>query len=260
MYEGFKDLGGLRATTFRFLNYLALCTLSNMTQMLLLRSFLVIWAFSAIQTSALTTNEETALRDFVSAFPGLQYLPTRWNINNITLACSNQTWTGLTCSAENGNVVSINLNFYQLGVNPQGYLPVSISNFTYLRQLTLIAQLSYTIPATLGALSNLEYLSLYGSGIQGPIPISLGNLLSLSYMDLSSNKLIGALPESFSQLQQLKHLALSGNQLDVKSSILSKLSNLRHLDLGFIKSLDSIPCIPTYACICTPLTHRIFIK
>ena len=50
------------------------------------------------------------------------------------------------------------------------------------------------IPAALGDLANLEYLSLGGNELTGRIPAELSNLSNLSELYLSGNDLTGCVP------------------------------------------------------------------
>ncbi|MCH7670191.1 MAG: leucine-rich repeat domain-containing protein [Acidobacteria bacterium] len=93
------------------------------------------------------------------------------------------TWYGVTCSA--GSVVT--------GL-------VRIGN-----------QLSGSIPAELGNLTNLEFLFLGGNQLSGSIPAELGNLTNLDFLDLCGNQLSGAVPVTLLQLDgTLQSLSLFG--------------------------------------------------
>ena len=74
-------------------------------------------------------------------------------------------------------------------------------------------QLSGTIPAELGNLANLEYLSLSNSQLSGEIPAELGNLPNLEYLSLSNSQLSGEIPAELGNLPNLEYLDLRRNQL-----------------------------------------------
>ena len=56
--------------------------------------------------------------------------------------------------------------------------------------------LSGTIPAALGDLSNLRWLSLNGNSLNGEIPAALGDLSNLTVLALSGNALRGCVPDA----------------------------------------------------------------
>ena len=73
--------------------------------------------------------------------------------------------------------------------------------------------LSGSIPAELGELSNLTYLSLAGNGLSGSIPAELGELSNLTYLSLAGNGLSGSIPAELGELSNLTRLDLAGNGL-----------------------------------------------
>ena len=93
-------------------------------------------------------------------------------------------------------------------------------------------RLTGVIPAELGDLSQLEWLSLYDNQLIGSIPPELGRLSQLEWLDLSGNVLIGSVPPELSQLIALRGLYLYGNQLIGSIPLeLSQLTALRGLRL-----------------------------
>jgi Leucine-rich repeat (LRR) protein len=89
-------------------------------------------------------------------------------------------------------------------------------------------QLSGPIPAELGDLSGLVYLSLRLNQLSGPIPPEMGNLSSLLDLYLSNNQLSGSIPPEMGNLSNLEDLRLQNNQLT--GPIPAELGNLSSLD------------------------------
>ena len=74
-------------------------------------------------------------------------------------------------------------------------------------------ELTGTIPASLGDLSNLTALSLYRNELTGSIPGELGGMTSLQHLYLSDNELTGTIPASLGDLSNLTALNLGNNNL-----------------------------------------------
>ena len=73
--------------------------------------------------------------------------------------------------------------------------------------------LSGSIPAELGNLSNLVELQLPENRLTGSIPAELGSLGNLEDLDLSFNPLTGSIPAELGNLSSLLSLNLWANQL-----------------------------------------------
>ena len=103
-------------------------------------------------------------------------------------------------------------------------------------------QLTGTLPAELGNLSNLEYLGLYDNQLTGSIPSTLGNLSYLGFLDLRYNQLTGSIPSTLGNLSYLVGLDLGHNQLtgSIPTS-LGDLSYVRYLYLDNNQLTGSIP-------------------
>lgn len=67
--------------------------------------------------------------------------------------------------------------------------------------------LTGSLPAELGSMTNLERLHLDNNQLSGTIPSELGNLSSVRTMYLQGNQLTGALPQTFTQLASLEVFA-----------------------------------------------------
>ena len=88
--------------------------------------------------------------------------------------------------------------------------PHAISN---LESLDLSNNRLTGIPAWLGDFTNLEWLSLGGNELTGPIPAWLGDLSNLELLSLWGNELTGRIPAELGDLSNLESLYLWGNEL-----------------------------------------------
>ena len=137
-----------------------------------------------------------------------------------------------------------------------------LPQLTQLRALSLTAnRLTGPIPAALGQLTHLEYLSIPGgpiaeiiggpnppemysggNALTGPIPPELGQLAQLQGLYLGGNALSGPIPPELGQLTQLRQLLLGRNALSGPiPSELGQLPNLWRLDLSGNQLSGSIP-------------------
>ena len=93
--------------------------------------------------------------------------------------------------------------------------------------------LSGTIPAELGDLSELQRLWLQSNNLSGTIPAELGNLDSLEWLQLYENQLTGEIPAELGDLSELRQLYLWGNELSGEIPVeLGNLANLQELSLS----------------------------
>ena len=103
-------------------------------------------------------------------------------------------------------------------------------------------QLTGSIPAQLGSLSNLTFLNLSNNRLDGSIPAQLGSLTELGTLNLKQNQLTGSIPSELGDLSNLLAMNLSENMLS--GSIpgeLGKLSNLIGLLFQENQLTGSIP-------------------
>ena len=73
-------------------------------------------------------------------------------------------------------------------------------------------ELSGSLPAELGNLTNLQRLLLFRNQLSGALPAELGNLTNLQELSFSENQFAGALPSWLGNLTNLQRLYLSHNQ------------------------------------------------
>ena len=134
-----------------------------------------------------------------------------------------------------------NLESLDLGSNSlTGNIPATLGSLTKLKWLSLTTnQLSGSVPA-LGALVNLEDLILSRNQLSGSIP-DLSSLASLETLDLSNNLLTGSIPATLGSLASLEQLTLWNNRLSGSIPDLSGLANLASLHLQQNRLTGSIP-------------------
>ena len=117
--------------------------------------------------------------------------------------------------------------------------------------------LTVTLPAELGGLSNLTDLVLYNNGLTGEILPELGGLSNLIRLSLDSNRLTGEIPPELGGLSNLTHLFLSNNQL--RGCIPGGLRDIANNDLAELNLPDcgAATPIPTAAPAPTPTQSRV---
>ncbi|CAN4094600.1 unnamed protein product [Withania somnifera] len=130
------------------------------------------------------------------------------------------------------NNVLLELDISYTGMS--GELPDSIGTLSSLNRLYLYGcQFSGRIPDSVGNLTQLRYLNFANNHFTGNIPSAISKLKQLTVLSFSSNSLRGEIPNVFSNLQELRYLSLSDSSFTgpVPSHILS-LSQLEFLDLS----------------------------
>ena len=90
---------------------------------------------------------------------------------------------------------------YNITCSPSG---TSITNLTLDQN-----QLTGTIPSSISALTDLQFLDLYQNKLTGTIPSSISVLTDLQVLVLPQNKLTGSIPSSISALTQLVNCDLT---------------------------------------------------
>lgn len=166
--------------------------------------------------SDIPAEECQALRDLASANT-LSELG--WPGLDPNIQCS---WSGVECSG--GHVVGLSLPTRKLVT-----IPPSIGSLSSLRYLDLYGNQISTLPAEFSQLTSLESLSLNSNEI-GVFPASIAPLHQLIQLDLNFNKL-GSIPGSIGGLTRLEKLTLAENHISAIPDSLGALQNLRHLDV-----------------------------
>ncbi|KAK3164369.1 hypothetical protein QOZ80_1AG0016720 [Eleusine coracana subsp. coracana] len=107
------------------------------------------------------------------------------------------------------------LEILDLAYNPfeHGTLPLGITHLKNLKVLNLQeTNLVGVIPNSIGNLSSLTELHLWGNSFIGGLPWSLNNLTRLTLLNCHDSGLSGRIP-SFASLTRLEHMWLSNNKL-----------------------------------------------
>ncbi len=139
-------------------------------------------------------------------------------------------------------------------------LPSEIGNLKKLEKLIIdngnSCQMNVSLPESIGNLSNLKVLRLYGaldpreSDTNKPtlpskvksLPGTIGKLQNLEELDLSRNAIKG-IPPQIASLQKLKRLALDYNEIHELPAFVGNLKNLQELSIcgnGGIKLPQSL--------------------
>lgn len=166
--------------------------------------------FCANLCSALSTGEETALRDLAAAFPYLQAVQSPWSPLNASAACTTPAWTGVVCSG--GSVVN-------LVINP------TTANST-----------ASVLPASIGNLSNVTRIVISKLALANPLPSSLWTLSRVTSLSLTGSSIPAALPDEISQPSNLQDLyleAVATGPLPAGVGLLPNLRSLRLVGPGF---------------------------
>ncbi|XVF78400.1 hypothetical protein PTKIN_Ptkin14bG0129100 [Pterospermum kingtungense] len=115
-----------------------------------------------------------------------------------------------------------------------GYLP-DVYFSSQLKVLSVwMTNFSGQVPASIGNLNSLEFLTLSHCKFAGLVPTSLGNLTKLTHLGLENNSFTGDVPSFLSNFTNLKFLTIGHNQFrssEIPSS-LEKLIHLERLDLA----------------------------
>jgi Leucine-rich repeat (LRR) protein len=179
---------------------------------------------------AVDGNQLTGSIDVFGTAPFLESLFI--NDNNFTGSFGDDTWDGLD------SLITIDISTNEMIT---GYVPLWVYDLVsvdlhdnYLNQ---------TLPQIPNpANSPLQFFSVYGNDLRGPIPASLGDLRELTHLDLGDNYFTGTVPDEFFYLETLEKLYLTDNELfqqdfpDLSDSVY-----LTELGLGDAKLTGPIP-------------------
>ena len=150
-----------------------------------------------------------------------------------------EDWDGVTVKVTPQRVTALDLREKQL----TGTIPAGLGSLSNLTSLILYDnQLSGEIPASLSNLSNLRGLTLYDNQLSGEIPASLSNLSELRELILHTNRLSGEIPATLGNLSDLEILALSYNRLS--GEIPASLGDLANLQSAHFAGNRLTGCVP----------------
>ena len=132
-----------------------------------------------------------------------------------------------------------NLEIFSLNGDWEGELPASLGQLTKLKWLGIYgglgSALSGTLPSEWSNMEALESLGLSGHELEGPLPAEWAFMQALKRLDLSNNFIEGPLPDIWGQMKNLKAFNLSYNFID--SPLPAGWSNMESLEeLAIVES------------------------
>ena len=140
------------------------------------------------------------------------------------------------------------------GNNLTGSIPAEIGLLSELKILRLRDnELSGSIPSEIGDLTNLTYLGLVSNEISGEIPPEILGLTNLESLSLGANNLVGNIPPELASLNNLSFLNLAFNELS--GMIPPELSQLTQLDILWLSSNQLTGSIPPELSLLTNLVE-----
>ncbi|MCV9389328.1 LamG-like jellyroll fold domain-containing protein [Reichenbachiella ulvae] len=186
----------------------------------------------ALTTNYSSSTDSAALVTFYGSTAGEAWV-NGWNVSQPM-----DTWYGVTLDA-NRRVTDLILPDNNLS----GSLPAEIGDLTELRNLSIHSNsIAGTIPTEIGNLSKLEILSISLNEFEGSIPAEIGNLSNLIEIYLNNNNLTGTIPASLGQLSNLNLLYLYRNQLTGTIPVeLGNLTNAADIAISFNNLTGAVP-------------------
>ncbi|WP_297092238.1 C39 family peptidase [uncultured Draconibacterium sp.] len=185
-----------------------------------------------MNTSGVSEQDSLALVDLYNSTDG-----DNWTNNENWLNGPVSSWYGIAMQDTNVTEISLDQN------NLIGSLPASLGQISQLEWLALGGNLiNGSLPTELGNLENLRFFFLWGNQLSGVIPSSFGQLSSLNILSLNGNQLSGDIPPELQNCSNLWEINLDWNLLD--GTIPSELCNLQNLgQVNFANNfLDSTSC------------------
>lgn len=159
------------------------------------------------------------------------------------------TWHGVTLNG-NGCVESLVMG----NNNLTGTLPAAIGDLSELERLGLGGnEINHTIPAEIAKLPQLTNLGLGNNNFTGGIPPEIGSMANLEQLWLANNhNLGGSIPPELGQLTKLTHMML--NSCGLTGSLPKELGRQLSIDYWKLHNNDLSGCYPPeLAVICSRL-------
>ncbi|KAJ7977192.1 putative Receptor protein kinase [Quillaja saponaria] len=241
--------------------------ISKATLLLLFQILLISFLPLKVASSARTEAESLVKWKNSLSLPVPSSLNS-WSLTSLNNLCK---WSAIVCDKTNQTVLEINLTdanitgtlfqfdfasfpnitLFNLNNNSlSGPIPSAIGNLSRLTFLDLGNNLFEDIPAELGQLKELQYLSLFGNNLNGSISYQITTLQKVQYLDLGSNYLSFLPPSEWSKysgMLSLTHLSLIENEFNSEfPSFILDCKNLTFLDLSQNQMSGLIP-EPLYA-------------
>ncbi|KAL2336772.1 hypothetical protein Fmac_011218 [Flemingia macrophylla] len=137
-----------------------------------------------------------------------------------------------------------NLRYLNLGNNQNlaGKFPYFNSSAQITTLELAFTSFDGTLPASIGNLESLDWLSILQCKFSGSIPSSFGNLTRLTFLDIGNNKFKGRLSSFLVNLTKLRTLRVGFNVFTTDTiSWICKLSRIDELQLDLINIGGEIP-------------------
>ncbi|TVU15750.1 hypothetical protein EJB05_39288, partial [Eragrostis curvula] len=157
------------------------------------------------------------------------------------------------CSDRNNtlcHVIRLKINM----LDAVGPIPEELRNLTHLKKLDFRKNyFTGPLPAFIGELTALEFMTVGINALSGPLPKELGNLKNLKSLALGSNNFNGTLPVELGNLTKLQQIYIDSN--DFSGPLPSTLSQLKNLSVLWASDNNFSGQIPDYLGSLTNLTQ-----
>lgn len=201
----------------------------------------------AFDSEVLTCRMHDLVHDLARSVAGKQFSNVNFDTKAISkrvrhlLFCEENLWgkefPGLLLNVK--KVRSFSFSF-KVGPISQPFLDMLINTFECLRVLDLSESDFKRLPSSIGTLSHLRYLALYGNHTIRTLPDSICNLLNLQTLYLLGCEQLQDLPRDFGNLCSLRHLYLTSTMKCLPKNGLKGLRSLQSLSISKCHNLESL--------------------